>query len=92
MEILGGIGMGFGALLYLIGFIWLVVLGFKLGGALWGLLNFFFSPISSIVFCIMKKTGWIPLALMLVGGFFWIIGLVPLIISIMQQSGSSAPF
>jgi len=92
MEILGFLGIGFGALLCLIGWIWLVVLGFKEGGALWGILNLLFSPLAAIIFCIVKKTGWIPLAIMIVGIFFYALGAIPLVISMMNQSGGAAPF
>jgi hypothetical protein len=91
MEILGFLGIGFGALLFLIGWIWLIVLGFKEGGPLWGILIIFFSWLAGIIFCFMKKTGWIPLALMLVGIFFYAIGVIPIAIKMMDTSGGS-PF
>ncbi len=92
MEILGFVGIGLGALLAFIGWVWLVVLGFKVGGPLWGILNFLFSPLAAIVFCVMKKTGWVPLALMLVGIFFYAVGAIPVVISMMDSAGSAPQF
>jgi hypothetical protein len=56
-----------GILVFLIGYIWIIVLGFKVGGVLWGILNIFFEPLTGLIFCIMKKTGWLQLGLMIVG-------------------------
>ena len=68
MEIIGaGIG-GIGGLIALIGYIWLIVVGFKQGGALWGILIIFFSFLAGLIFCIMHKTGWVPWILMVLGG------------------------
>lgn len=85
MEIIGFGAMGLGSLIMLIGWIWLIVLGFQKGGALWGILIFFFSWIAGLIFCIMNKTGWIPLALMLVGGIISGIGMVPVMLKMMEQ-------
>jgi hypothetical protein len=85
MGILGGLGMGFGALLFLIGWIWLIVVGFKQGGALWGILIILFSWLAGIIFCFMNKTGWVPLVLMLVGVFFYAVGAVPFMMSMMDS-------
>lgn len=84
MEILGGAGIALGGLLSFIGWVWLVVLGFKEGGPLWGILNFLFSPLAAIIFCFVKKTGWIPLALMIIGVFITSIGMVPFILQGME--------
>ena len=56
-----------GAVVFFIGYIWIIVLGFKVGGVLWGILNIFFEPITGLIFCIVKKTGWLQLVLMIVG-------------------------
>ncbi len=85
MEILGLGLVGLGFLLALIGWIWLVVTGFKVGGALWGVLNIFFQPITGIIFCVMHKTGWAALALMIVGIVIEGIGLVPIMMSNMNS-------
>ena len=63
-----------GLLLFLIGWIWLVVVGFKQGGALWGILIFFFSWLAGLVFAIMNKTGWTQLILMIVGFVLMMVG------------------
>ena len=88
MDILaigGGIVMGLGGLIALIGWIWLIVVGFKEGGALWGILIFFFSWIAGLVFCIMNKTGWIPLVMMIIGGFIAGAGMIPLVMEAMKN-------
>ncbi|REJ75357.1 MAG: hypothetical protein DWQ47_07700 [Acidobacteria bacterium] len=75
MEIIGaGIG-GIGGLIALIGYIWLIVVGFKQGGALWGILIFFFSFLAGLIFCIMHKTGWVPWILMVLGGILASLGM-----------------
>lgn len=85
MEIIGYGAMGLGGLLVLIGWIWLIIIGFKEGGALWGILIFFFSWIAGLVFCIMNKTGWVPLVLMIVGGIISSIGMIPVMMSVMEN-------
>lgn len=84
MEFIGFGIMGIGGLITLIGYIWLIVIGFQKGGALWGILIFLFSWIAGLVFCIMHKTGWVPLVLMIVGGIISGIGVVPVMMKAME--------
>lgn len=84
MEIIGLAAVGLGSILILVGWIWLIVLGFKKGGALWGILNIICQPITGIIFCIMHKTGWIPLILMILGMIIEGIGMVPLMPAYMK--------
>lgn len=56
-----------GLVVMLIGWIWLVITGFKVGGVLWGLLNIIFQPITGLIFCIVKKAGWQPFIVMIIG-------------------------
>lgn len=85
MEVISGLGLGLGGLICLIGWIWLIVLGFQKGGALWGILIFFFSWIAGIVFCIMYKTGWVPLVMMIIGAVLAGVGMVPMILKAVEQ-------
>ncbi len=85
MELIGGLVMGLGGLICVVGWIWLIVLGFQQGGALWGILIFFFSWIAGIVFCIMHKTGWVPLVMMIVGGVLAGVGMIPMVLSAIEQ-------
>lgn len=85
MEIIGLGVMGIGGLIAFIGWIWLIVIGFKEGGPLWGILIIFFSWIAGLIFCIMNKTGWVPLALMIVGGIISGVGMVPVMMKAMQD-------
>ncbi len=78
IGIIGIIVMVIGVLITLIGYIWLIITGFQVGGTMWGVLNIFFQPITGIVFCVMHKTGWIPLVLMILGNILIIGGFVPL--------------
>ncbi len=89
MEYLGYGAVGIGFLLVLIGWVWLIVTGFKVGGPLWGILNIFFQPITGIIFCVMHKTGWAALALLIVGMIIQGIGLVPIVMSNMNQMSNS---
>jgi hypothetical protein len=63
MQIVGGLG----GLLFLIGWIWLIVIAFQTSGVLWGVLNIFFQPIMGIIYAIINKNGWLQVALMIIG-------------------------
>lgn len=63
-----------GLLIFLIGWIWMIVIGVKQGGALWGVLIFLFSWIAGLIFAIMKKTGWLQVILMIVGIILCVVG------------------
>jgi hypothetical protein len=89
MEIIGGLVMGLGGLIALIGWIWLMVVGFQQGGALWGILIFFFSWVAGLIFCIMHKTGWVPLVMMVIGGIVASVGMVPMMLSVMENMPAS---
>jgi len=56
-----------GVVLLLVGWIWLMVIAGKTSGALWAVLIFFFSLLAGLIFCIMKKTGWMQWLIMFVG-------------------------
>jgi len=85
MEFVGYGVMGIGGLIAFIGWIWLVVLGFQKGGALWGILNIFFQPITGIIFCFMHKTGWIALAMLIIGNIIAVVGMVPVMMNLMEN-------
>lgn len=63
-----------GGIVFLVGWIWLIIIGFKAGGALWGILNIFFQPITGIIFAVMKKTGWMQLGIMILGLILMVVG------------------
>ena len=63
-----------GLLLFLVGWIWLMVVAYKAAGALWAVLIFFFSLLAGLIFCIMKKEGWMQWGIMLVGWLLIIFG------------------
>jgi hypothetical protein len=56
-----------GVVLMLVGWIWLMVIAYKSAGALWAVLIFFFSLLAGLIFCIMKKEGWMQWGLLLIG-------------------------
>jgi hypothetical protein len=60
-----------GALIMVIGWIWLIVVAFKTSGAVWGVINIFFQPLTGLIFCIVKKTGWAQFGIMLLGIVLW---------------------
>lgn len=62
-----GILAWIGCLMIFVGYIWLIVTAFKVGGVLWGILNIFFQPITGLIFCLLKKAGWQPFLVMIVG-------------------------
>ena len=56
-----------GVILLLVGWIWLMVVAGKTSGILWAILIFFFSILAGLIFCIMKKTGWMQWLMMVIG-------------------------
>ena len=61
-----------GALLILIGAVWLIIISIQTGQTtgeklLWALVNFLCQPIGGIVFYIVKKQGLVPLILVIIG-------------------------
>lgn len=73
MEIVGLIG----GLLALIGLFWLIIIAFQKGGFLWGALIIVFSWMGGLVFCIVKKEGWLQLGLLIFGLILAVIGFYP---------------
>jgi hypothetical protein len=62
-----GIVLSLGGLLYLIGWIWLVVIAFRTEGIVWGVIVLLFGWVGGLIFCLVKKAGWAQFALMVVG-------------------------
>ena len=62
-----GIILSLGSILYLIGWIWLVVIAFRTEGILWGIIVLLFGWIGGLIFCLVKGIGWTQFALMIVG-------------------------
>jgi|KBSMisStandDraft_5_1062788.scaffolds.fasta_scaffold1136990_2 hypothetical protein len=60
-----------GGLIALIGYVWLIVVAFQTSGAIWGIVNIFFQPITGLIFCIVRKTGWKQFAIMVLGVIIW---------------------
>ncbi len=56
-----------GALIFIVGYVWTIIIAFNKGGGRWGIICIFFPPITSLVFCLIKKTGWLQFALMILG-------------------------
>jgi hypothetical protein len=81
MYILGLLGF----LIYLIAWIWLIVVGFKVGGVLWAIVNVPAQPVTGLIFCIVKKTGWLQLTAMIVGAVFAVIGFLPAVLNFIER-------
>jgi len=58
----------------LVGYIWGIVVGAQKGGALWGILNFLFPPITPAIMAIQGKINWWPVLLVVIGGLLAIVG------------------
>ena len=84
MEGIGGIAGGIGGLIALIGWVWLIILGFK-KSALWGIVVILLSWLGGLIFCIVNKEGWLQLALMTIGGILAGVGAIPTVMSLIQQ-------
>ena len=48
------------SLLLLVSQVWLIILAYRRSGLMWAVLVAFFSLIAGLVFCIVKKEGWLP--------------------------------
>ena len=70
MGILGILGL----VLFLVGWKWLMVIAYNTEGALWAVLIFFFSILAGLIFCIMKKVGWMQWGIMVLGWLLIIFG------------------
>ena len=70
MGIVGILGL----VLFLVGWIWLMVVAYNAEGALWAVLIFFFSILAGLIFCIMKKVGWMQWGIMVLGWLLIIFG------------------
>jgi hypothetical protein len=81
MEVLGFVG----GLIYVIAWIWLIVVAFKAGGVIWAIVNIFVQPFTGLIFCIVKKTGWLQLAGMILGLVLASIGFLPAITKTLNQ-------
>jgi hypothetical protein len=73
MVVLGVIG----GLVYFVAWIWLIVVAFRSAGAVWGIINIFVQPITGVIFCVIKKTGWLQLGLMILGLVLLTVGFMP---------------
>ena len=63
---------GLGALLLIIGAIWLIVISIQTGKStgekvIWAAVNFLCQPLGGIVFFIVKRQGMVPLILVIIG-------------------------
>ena len=63
---------GIGALLMLIGTIWLVIISIQTGQTtgekiLWAIVNLLCQPLGGIIFFIVRKQGLVPLVLVIIG-------------------------
>lgn len=77
MVILGILG----AILCVVGFIWLVLVAFS-KSALWGLLNIFFQPLAGLIYCIAVGEGWKPFLMMIGGAILFGLGYAGTIVDI----------
>jgi hypothetical protein len=85
MEILGSLVIFLGSIVALVGWIWLIVIGFQRGGVLWAVAIFFLSWVGGLIFCIVNKTGWLQLAMIFIGGILAGFGAVPMIMKSLEN-------
>ncbi len=70
MEILAIIG----AVAFSIGVVWLAMTAFQQKFYIWGILIILFHSVAGLVFCIVKKTGWLQYGVLLLGMILLFIG------------------
>ena len=63
-----------GLFLALVGWVWLIVLGFRKAGAIWGIFIIFLNWLAGLFYCVKYRNGWIPFGLLSVGLVLAIIG------------------
>lgn len=73
MEILAIIG----AVVFSIGWVWLIITGYQKGGIIWGIVIFLFGWLGGLIFCIVHKTGWLQYIIFIIGSLLFIAGLGP---------------
>lgn len=59
-----------GCVFFFVGWIWLIIKGFKVG-IKWGIINIILQPLTGLIFCIFKKAGWLPFLIMVAGLFLF---------------------
>jgi hypothetical protein len=64
-----------GAVAFSIGWVWLTITGFQKGNIIWGILILLFHSAAGLIFCIVKKTGFLQYGVMLAGMILLVIGL-----------------
>ena len=77
--------MGLGGLIFMIGWIWLMVVAFKEGGIIWAIVIFFFGWLGGLIFAIVHKTGWIPWIVMVLGTLLAAGGIIPTVLSNLEN-------
>jgi hypothetical protein len=70
MDILAIIG----AVVFSIGWVWLAITAFQKGGIIWGILIILFHTVAGLIFCLVKKTGFVQYGVLLVGIILLFIG------------------
>jgi hypothetical protein len=69
------------AVIFLAGWIWAIVDGFKTGGKLWGIFNLIpIQPLIGIGSAALKKISWKPVFIMILGVILSLIGQANLIL------------
>lgn len=77
MVILGIVG----AILLVVGFIWLMIVAFRTS-PIWGILNIFFQPFAGLIYCIAIGEGWKQFLMMVGGGILFGVGYAGTIVDI----------
>lgn len=81
---------GLGAILLLVGTIWLVIIAIQTGQTtgekvIWALVNFLCQPLGGIIFYVMKRQGLIPLILVIIGAIIAGVGNYSMMSGAMNQ-------
>lgn len=71
MDILAIIG----SVTFSIGVIWLAITAFQKGNIFWSISILLFHTIAGLIFCIVKKTGWLQYGVLLLGILLLFVGM-----------------
>lgn len=63
-----------GAVTFSIGWAWLAITAFQKGDYFWGILIILAQSVAGLIYCIVKKTGWLQYSVLFIGMILLFVG------------------